>query len=437
MQIKKRTRRLLIVGGVSTLSMLLMGCVTDQRMLYSQTADNKSVPYLQPSLYRTFENHSNKHVRRLSPQLKVGGPRNFVLNANRLALLLFQLQDYGLAKGLLTQTASIVDTYYAEDRWADKARQIFTAEEIKDYKGDAYERSMLHYYSALTYLALGDSANARAHLKNAFMQDSFAENERYRSDFYLMPLLEAWLLKCEGRQDEADVLLARLSNNQDTSALFSQLGPQRGKKNLVLIEAGEPPMKIASSQYLNVLKYSKRPNDKIIFRGQASKEKTLRLVGDILFQASTRGGRLVDAIIGEKVKFSEDAVTLRNTALGASAVSLGVSSHLLADGNNDAAAAAALVGVGFAVVSGLAEIAARSAATKADTRYWDNLPGSIYFLMPDKLEPTYSFKINSEVYQKKTTILFSNEACKIAWVNLKDRYRIPTIPPNAYVFSND
>ena len=81
-------------------------------------------------------------------------------------------------------------------------------------------------------------------------------------------------------------------------------------------------MKIASSQYLNVLKYSKRPNDKIIFRGQASKEKTLRLVGDILFQASTRGGRLVDAIIGEKVKFSEDAVTLRNTALGASAVNI-------------------------------------------------------------------------------------------------------------------
>ena len=108
MQIKKAHQAVTYCWGVSTLSMLLMGCVTDQRMLYSQTADNKSVPYLQPSLYRTFENHSNKHVRRLSPQLKVGGPRNFVLNANRLALLLFNYKITDWQKAYLPRQLQLL-----------------------------------------------------------------------------------------------------------------------------------------------------------------------------------------------------------------------------------------------------------------------------------------------------------------------------------------
>ena len=100
---------------------------------------------------------------------------------------------------------------------------------------------------------------------------------------------------------------------------------------------------------------------------------------------------------------------MRNTALGASAVSLGVSSHLLADGNNDAAAAA-IVGVGFAVVSGLAEMQLglqQKLTLGTGITYRDQS-----ILMPDKLEPTYSFKI-SEVYRKRQPFCFPMKPVKL------------------------
>ncbi|MEC8183119.1 MAG: hypothetical protein VX123_13805 [Pseudomonadota bacterium] len=45
---------------------------------------------------------------------------------------------------------------------AGLARSNFAREDVKDFKGEPFERAMVFYYLGLSYLALGDFENARA-----------------------------------------------------------------------------------------------------------------------------------------------------------------------------------------------------------------------------------------------------------------------------------
>ena len=95
-----------------------------------------------------------------------------------------------------------------------------------------------------------------------------------------------------------------------------------------------------------------------------------------------------------------------------------------------------MVSAGFIVIGVLAEVAARSAATKADTRYWDNLPGNIHFLFPKKSSRNYAFKIGDTKFRRSVNALYANKICSIGWIKIHNSHRIPTIAPNAHIFAN-
>jgi hypothetical protein len=88
----------------------------------------------------------------------------------------------------------------------------------------------------------------------------------------------------------------------------------------------------------------------------------------LLFQATTRGGREMDHILGNKVVFKKGADTAGTAALIAGAV-MATSDH---DGTR--AAGAGLMGLGM-----LGKVLAAATKPQADTRAWDNLPRYLSF----------------------------------------------------------
>ena len=114
------------------------------------------------------------------------GPRNAVLNHGRIGFLAFELGRPRLAQAQLENAAQAIETVYADNPAAELARSNFAREDVKDFKGEPFERAMVFYYLGLSYLALGDFENARASFKAGEYQDSLSRAEKYQADFALL-----------------------------------------------------------------------------------------------------------------------------------------------------------------------------------------------------------------------------------------------------------
>ncbi|MEC7570830.1 MAG: hypothetical protein VX394_02160, partial [Pseudomonadota bacterium] len=127
------------------------------------------------------------------------GPRNAVLNHGRIGFLAFELGRPRLAQAQLENAAQAIETVYADNPAAELARSNFAREDVKDFKGEPFERAMVFYYLGLSYLALGDFENARASFKAGEYQDSLSRAEKYQADFALLNFLAGWAAHCAGR----------------------------------------------------------------------------------------------------------------------------------------------------------------------------------------------------------------------------------------------
>ena len=130
--------------------------------------------------------------------LKAQGPGNVVFNHGRIGFLAFELGRPRLAQAQLENDAQAIETVYADNPAAELARSNFAREDVKDFKGEPFERAMVFYYLGLRYLALGDFENARASFKAGEYQDSLSRAEKYQADFALLNFLAGWAAHCAG-----------------------------------------------------------------------------------------------------------------------------------------------------------------------------------------------------------------------------------------------
>ena len=90
---------------------------------------------------------------------------------------------------------------------------------------------------------------------------------------------------------------------------------------------------------------------------------------DVNFQATTRGGRVMDHILGNKAVFKATTDTVGNVAL--------VGGLATAAASNDRTAQQ--VGLGIALAGLATKLVSAASKPEADTRMWDNLPQFISF----------------------------------------------------------
>ncbi len=354
----KLRKTTLCTASAITLAVGLAGCASGptQYQALELTGQEESVlsakpAYLQPLYKKLFQE----------------GKRNDVLNRMEIGTAAFYRGDLEEARINFDLALARIETVYANDPNAHKARSLWHEEGRKDFKGEPYERSMAYYYRGLLYLIDGDYGNARASFENAIMQDAFAEEDQNRSDMAMMMLLAGWSAQKMGSDDLAEQAYEELARFRPDFPI-----PSPEDNVLVIAETGKGPRKLADGigHYELVFRPGKNFKEEQVEFVNGDRYVKPMLIEDVYWQATSRGGRPVDKIIEGKAKFREF-----NTDMGETLADLGVAASMyapLAGGDTgDVGSALALLGVAQMALGS-------SAKPRADTRYWTRLPDALH-----------------------------------------------------------
>ncbi len=298
---------------------------------------------------------------------KAGADRDRVLREYREGAALMQATRFAEAKVPLDDALLTLGGLSAGDPTAKKARGLFHEESSKGFRGEPYERVMAYYYRGIVYWMEGEPDNARACFRNAQFQDSDAADGKYQSDYAILDYLDGYATAKLGG-DGSDALKRARSY-----ARLGRLPDYDPKANvLVFFEMGRGPTKYAGGEYGEQLRI--RPGI------SAAVAANLRVAGqslrvapadDITYQATTRGGRVMDYVLANKAVFKGTTDSFGNAAL--------LSGAVLAGAGSGRHSAADEVGAGLLVAGLISKIVSSATTPAADTRAWDNLPNFIGF----------------------------------------------------------
>lgn len=250
------------------------------------------------------------------------------------------------------------------DKTAKKSRGYFNEEAKKTFLGEPYERVMAYFYRGILYWMDGEPDNARACFRNAQIQDSDTDNREYANDWVLMDYLDGYVTAKYFGGDGKEAL-----QRADASFKLGELPPYNKTPNtLVFLEFGQGPTKYATGGYGEQLRI--RPGQSSV-KGAwikvANHAVRVAPYDDVNYQATTRGGRVMDHILANKAVFKSVTDDLGTAAIISGAV-VGMHSHKNAE-----------IGLGLVAAGVLSKIVAAATTPNADTRTWQNLPGYISF----------------------------------------------------------
>jgi tetratricopeptide (TPR) repeat protein len=311
-----------------------------------------------------------------------GPPRDRVLWQYRTAAAAMRQGDFEVAKRHLDEAITTLQGIYSANPDARKARGYFHAESKKTFIGEPYERSMAYIYRGILYWMDGEPDNARACFRSAQLEDSDAENREYAGDWVMADYLDGLAsLKLGG--DGADAL-----KRAEAAAKALKLPPYNPKAQVIFFfEFGPGPTKFASGEYGEQLRFHAIPSP---VRSCAVKVGSLDIpvapTDDVVYQATTRGGRVMDHILGNKAVFKSATDTAGNVALIGG---LGTAAF-----SHDRTAQQ--IGLGIALAGLVSKAISAATTPAADVRAWDNLPHYLSFacvpLPPGPHTATVEFK---------------------------------------------
>lgn len=302
--------------------------------------------------------------------------RDRVLFDYRAGATALRLGDFEAAKAHFDDTITRIGGIIANDADAAKARSLFAAESSKRFIGEPYERVMAYYYRGILYWRDGQPDNARACFRSGQVIDSDPEQKNYVSDYVLLDYLEGFA-SAKLAADGSDALARAQARVGETKPL----PPYDPAANvLVFAEYGYGPRKYAAGEHGQQLR----------FRVDDSPSRSARLVldegrmivplpayDDLGYQATTRGGRVMDHILGNKAVFKAGADAAGDVALVGAMIAGDQAMRRERQGRDSEDASIAAVGLG--IVGLIGKIAAAATQTEADTRQWDNLPQRLSF----------------------------------------------------------
>jgi tetratricopeptide (TPR) repeat protein len=300
------------------------------------------------------------------PKLAAQGPqKDQLLWLYRTAAAALRQGDWELAKRMLDEALLTLGGMHADDPSARAARGLFTEESKKNFLGEPYERSMAYFYRGLLYWMDGQPDNARACFRSAEFIDGDTADGQYAGDWVLFDYLDGLATAKLGGDGSAAAQRA-IANAKGIT-----LPPLNAAANtLFFIEFGPGPIKYAAGQYGEQLK----------FRSAFSRVRSARIevngltipvapTDDLSFQATTRGGRVMDHILGNKAVFKSTTDTIGNAAMIGGALTA-----IAADGGP-----AQNVGIGIALAGLVSKLVSAATKPNADVRCWDNLPQFLSF----------------------------------------------------------
>ncbi len=293
----------------------------------------------------------------------VHGPKkDRVLWEYRVGLAAMRRGDFEEAKRQFDESIARIGGIYTTDSDARKARSFFSREAKKTFIGEPYERVMAYYYRGILYWMDGEPDNARACFRSAQFQDADTEGRDYAADYVLLDYLDG-LATVKLGGDGSD----EFSRAVKSARGGSQPPPYHKKANvLVFLDYGKGPRKFATGAHAEQLRFGEQPSvSRSVNLRLGSQQFPLVSYDDLQWQATTRGGRVMDHILANKAVFKD---ATGGAAIAAAATSVGLAHHQRGE--------AALIAGGVAVVAG---ILSATTTPEADIRAWDNLPRYLSF----------------------------------------------------------
>jgi hypothetical protein len=340
-----------------------------------------------------------------------GPPKDRVLWQYRLAAAAMRHGDFDLARHNLEDALTTLQGIYGPDPNAKKARSYFHAESKKTFIGEPYERSMAYIYRGILYWMDGQPDNARACFRSAELEDSDTANHEYAGDWVLPDYLDGYATAKLGG-DGSDAF-----KRAEASAKGVKLPPYNTKANLLLfVEFSPGPTKFSTGQYGEELRFHVPPSPLLSAEIKVDSFKfPVAPTDDVWFQASTRGGRQMDHILGNKAVFKSATDTAGNVAL------IGGLTTAVVSGNRTGQE----VGLGLALAGLISKGISAATTPQADTRSWDNLPRYLSFatltVAPGQHTVTVEFKDSAGNTQpaltKTLTIDVSADKDKVVFVS--------------------
>jgi hypothetical protein len=295
-----------------------------------------------------------------------GPPKDRVLWEYRTAVAAMRLGEYEVAKPYLDDALATLGGIYGKDANAKKARSYFHAEASKTFIGEPYERVMAYYYRGILYWMDGEPDNARACFRSGEIEDSSSEGEQYSGDYALLDYLDG-LASVKLGGDGSDAF-ARATKEMRGSIPPPPYDPQANV--LFFIEFGPGPRKYATGQYREELRFSIPPSRvQSAIVNVDNQSATAGVYDDLGFQATTRGGRVMDHVLANKAEFKTSTDVAGNVAIAGGAITA------MSTRNQTAQA----VGLGLVAVGIVSKIVSASTTPQADVRMWDNLPHYLSF----------------------------------------------------------
>jgi hypothetical protein len=296
-----------------------------------------------------------------------GPPRDKVLWEYRLASAELRTGNDAEAKRNLDDALARLGGIYGKDASAKKARSYFAKENEKTFIGEPYERVMAYYYRGILYWMDGEADNARACFRSGEIEDSSSEGEQYSGDYVLLDYLDG-LASTKLGDDGSDAF----KRSQDECKVFTKPPPYNPKANvLFFVEFGPGPHKYATGRYHEELHFSVpvSPVRSAVIHVDNMETMNLGPYDDLGFQATTRGGRVMDHVLGNKAVFKASTDAAGNAAiLGGAATAATVQNQTGAE-----------VGLGLIAAGIITKIVSAKTTPAADTRTWGNLPRYLSF----------------------------------------------------------
>jgi hypothetical protein len=294
-----------------------------------------------------------------------GPPQDKVLWQYRTAAAAMRQGKYDVAKTYLDDALLTLGGMYGTDANAKKARGYFHGENKKTFIGEPYERSMAFIYRGIIYWMDGELDNARACFKSAEFEDSDTENKKYGGNWVLPDYLDG-LATTKLGGDGSDAF-----KRAEADVKGIKLPPYDPKANIMFfVEFGPGPTKYATGEYKEQLRFSAVPSPVTSARLKVgSLDIPIAPTDDVAYQATTRGGRVMDHILGNKAVFKSTTSTAGDVAMMGGLTTAAVSGSRTAQG----------VGLGIALAGLISKAISSAANPAADTRAWDNLPRYLSF----------------------------------------------------------
>jgi hypothetical protein len=298
-------------------------------------------------------------------------PQDRVLWDYRIAASALRVGNYEEAKSKLDDAILSMGGVIANSADAARARSLFSGENSKTFIGEPYERVMAYYYRGILYWRDGQPDNARACFRTGEFIDSDAENASYKSDYVLLDYLDGFASQ-RLSADGSDAFKRAAAN-----AKGNVPPPYDPQANVLLfVEYGNGPRKYQGGEYGEELRFMAPPS-RTAYAVLTVDGRTVALPAydDLSYQATTRGGRVMDYILGNKAVFKRSTDSVGNVALLGSAVAAqNIRNYDGSKSRGSENAAIALGAIGL-----ISKLASAATTPHADIRTWDNLPQRLSF----------------------------------------------------------